>query len=92
MFKRYSKKVDPHKDIHPHCFRNSIATMWLKEGKPIRGIQKQLGHKNLNTTQIYMDYFDDDRKKDFTENDKNIVSKIVELGKELDKLREIIKR
>ena len=65
MVKRYSLKVDPNKDIHPHALRHSIATIWLKEGKPIRGIQKQLGHTSLNTTQIYLDYFDDDRKNDF---------------------------
>ena len=65
MVKRYSKKIDPHKDIHPHCLRHSVATIWLKEGKPVRGIQKQLGHKSLVTTQIYLDYFDEDRKKDF---------------------------
>lgn len=39
MVKRYSQKIDLHKDIHPHCLRHSIATIWLKEGKPIRGIQ-----------------------------------------------------
>ena len=66
MVKRYSKNIDPHKDIHPHCLRHSVATIWLKEGKPVRGIQKQLGHKSLVTTQIYLDYFDEDRKKDFS--------------------------
>ncbi|GAH98888.1 unnamed protein product, partial [marine sediment metagenome] len=70
MIKRYSRKVDSNKDIHPHCFRHSFATIWLKEGKPIRGIQKQLGHKSLVTTQIYLDYFDEDRKKDFSDNIK----------------------
>ena len=91
MVKRYSEKIDSSKDIHPHCLRHSIATIWLKEGKPIRGIQKQLGHKSLNTTQIYLDYFDEDRKKDFIESDKNIAKKIEELGKELEKLKEVIK-
>jgi len=91
MVKRYAKKIAPDKDIHPHSLRHSIATVWLKEGKPIRGIQKQLGHKNLNTTQIYMDYFDDERKSEFGESDKNMVRKISELEKELEKLREIIK-
>ena len=91
MVKRYAGKIAPDKDIHPHCLRHSIATIWLKEGKPIRGIQKQLGHTSLSTTQIYMDYFDDDRKRDFIGSDKNIVKKIEELAKELEKLREIIK-
>jgi len=92
MVKRYSRKIAPDKDIHPHCLRHSIATIWLKEGKPIRGIQKQLVHKSIETTQIYMDYFDDDRKKDFSYSDNNLVKKIEKLSKELDKLREIIKR
>ncbi len=91
MVKRYSLKVDTNKDIHPHALRHSIATIWLKEGKPIRGIQKQLGHKSLNTTQIYMDYFDDDRKKDFINSDRNIAKKIDGLEKELEKLKEAIK-
>ena len=78
------------KDIHPHCLRHSIATIWLKESKPISGIQKQLGHTSLSTTQIYMDYFNDDRKNDFIDSDNNIVRKIEELGKELEKLKSII--
>jgi len=40
-----------------------MAIIWLKEGKPIRGIQEQLGHKSLVATQIYIDYFGDYRKK-----------------------------
>ena len=55
-----------------------------------KGIQKQLGHKNLNTTQIYMDYFDDDRKREFIYSDKNIVKKIEILGRELEKLKEAV--
>ena len=90
MVKRYAKKIAPNKDIHPHCLRHSIATVWLKEGKTIRGIQKQLGHKNLNTTQIYMDYFDDDRKREFGE-DGHIISKKIEiLSRELEKLRKVV--
>ncbi len=91
MVRRYSNKIDPYKDIHPHCLRHSIATIWLKEGKPIRGIQKQLGHKNLNTTQIYMDYFDDDRKEEFSKSDKNIIKRIEELSNGLEKLRIVLK-
>ena len=90
MVKRYSIKVDSNKDIHPHALRHSIATIWLKEGKPIRGIQKQLGHKSLNTTQIYLDYFDDDRKNDFINFNKDTIKKIDELEKELEKLKVVI--
>ena len=78
MVKRYAKKIAPDKDIHPHCLRHSVATVWLKEGKPIRGIQKQLGHKNLVTTQIYMDYFDEDRKKDFSSANSKYLNNLIE--------------
>jgi len=87
MVKRYAKKVDPSKDIHPHCLRHSITTIWLKEGKNIRGIQKQLGHKSLNTTQIYLDYFDDERKKDFIIDKSDTLYKIELLEKELIALK-----
>lgn len=87
MVKRYAKKIDPNKDIHPHCLRHSITTIWLKEGRNIRGIQKQLGHRSLNTTQIYLDYFDDERKKDFSEDRSNILDKIEFLEKELITLK-----
>lgn len=87
MVKRYAKKVDPNKDIHPHCLRHSITTIWLKEGRNIRGIQKQLGHKNLNTTMIYLDYFDDERKKDFTKDKSDVLDKIELLEKELIDLK-----
>lgn len=50
-----------------------------------------MGHNNLNTTQIYMDYFDDERKKEFSESEKNITKKIEELSNELKKLRTVIK-
>lgn len=87
MVKRYAKKIDPNKDIHPHCLRHSITTIWLKEGRNIRGIQKQLGHRSLNTTQIYLDYFDDERKKDFSKDRSNILDKIEFLEKELITLK-----
>jgi site-specific recombinase XerD len=91
MVKRYAKKIAPDKDIHPHCLRHSIATIWIKEGKPIRGIQKQLGHKNLNTTQIYMDYFDE-RKNDFISiKESNVKEQIKNLYNEIELLSKKIK-
>jgi len=64
MVRRYAKECHLI-EIHSHCLHHSIASIWLKEGKSIRGVQKQLSHKSLITTQIYMDYFDDEKKRIF---------------------------
>lgn len=39
--------------VTPHKFRHSNATSLLEQGTDITIIQKQLGHNNIRTTQIY---------------------------------------
>ena len=42
------------KHIYLHRFRKTCATRWNENGIPVRTIQSWLGHKNLETTQIYL--------------------------------------
>ncbi|MDM8356547.1 tyrosine-type recombinase/integrase [Pandoraea communis] len=49
-------------DASPHWFRHAFTTFQSDLGAPLAHLQKQLGHKNINTTGKYIDQ---DREKQY---------------------------
>ena len=51
--KRYAQNARVEKNVYPHIFRHSVATMLINNGADIRIVQEILGHVNISTTEIY---------------------------------------
>lgn len=56
IFVKYRRisELDKSKPVTPHAMRHSFASTLLSRGANLRVIQELLGHKNLNTTALYL--------------------------------------
>ncbi len=72
IVKRYAKRCNINKAIHPHTLRHSFATHLLQRGVNIRVVQDLLGHSNLVTTSVYLHVFEREKFE--------AVNKLVEEG------------
>jgi len=46
--------------LHPHTFRHSYAIHLIRNGVDVRRLQQLLGHSNIQTTTIYLQFRDQD--------------------------------
>lgn len=49
--------------VRPHKLRHTCATQMLEHGGDVTYISQILGHKNIKTTQVYLDYSNDKLRK-----------------------------
>ena len=63
VIKAAANKARIDKNVSAHTLRHSFATHLLEEGNDIRYIQELLGHKRLETTQVYTKLANNSLKK-----------------------------
>ena len=66
MLRQYVQKSGISKNVTPHTFRHTFATLLLEENVDIRYIQNMLGHSTITTTQIYTHINTGNQKKILT--------------------------
>jgi site-specific recombinase XerD len=63
--RRIGEKLEIDMKLTTYTARHSFATILKRSGAPIEFISESLGHKDLKTTENYLDSFEDDAKESY---------------------------
>jgi site-specific recombinase XerD len=79
LYRRYASRASlpPHKR-HSHCLRHSIATHLMDAGQSLEYVQDHLGHRSIQSTQVYAKISDARRER---------VAAQIELAREVAKIK-----
>lgn len=64
IIKRAAKQANLERIVHAHLFRHGYAINFLNCGGRLDALQEQLGHRDINTTRIYLRLTDADVKRE----------------------------
>jgi len=63
VFHRLRKRFGFDRSITPHSLRHAFATDLIRNGAPVQDVSKMLGHRKLETTQVYTRLMPNDLRK-----------------------------
>ena len=64
IIKTAARRANLQRNVHAHLFRHGYAINFLNCGGRLDALQEQLGHRDINTTRIYLRLSDEDVKRE----------------------------